>query len=159
MIYKHLKTNNLYEIIKDDILNCTNKDNEERMVLYIKYPFIGDKIFVREYSEFHRRFKLYEINSSDKSELIGVEVNKRELRLQEALLELRAAIDKAPSELITDTIWVNGDSIIDYIDVMLDDEAWIKHYKPCCSQKPAITRNEIIYCAKCALELEKWKMK
>ena len=57
--FKHLKTGNIYEMLRDDIINCTNINAEQIMVLYKtdKYP---DMLFVREKSEFYEKFKLLE---------------------------------------------------------------------------------------------------
>ncbi|MBQ3641015.1 DUF1653 domain-containing protein [bacterium] len=54
--YKHLKTGNIYEVIRDDVVNCTNANDDQIMVLYKteRYP---DKIFVREINEFNEKFK------------------------------------------------------------------------------------------------------
>ncbi len=54
--YKHLKTGNIYELIRDDVINCTNANDDQIMVLYKteRYP---DKIFVREIKEFNEKFK------------------------------------------------------------------------------------------------------
>ena len=54
--YKHLKTGNIYELIRDDVINCTNANDDQIMVLYKteRYP---DKIFVREIKEFKEKFK------------------------------------------------------------------------------------------------------
>lgn len=54
--FKHLKTGNIYEMIRDDVINCTNANDEQIMVLY-KNDNYPDKIFVREKSEFYLKFK------------------------------------------------------------------------------------------------------
>ena len=52
--FKHLKTGDLYEMIRDDVINCTNANDHQIMVLYKRdgYP---DLIFVREKEEFYRK--------------------------------------------------------------------------------------------------------
>ena len=54
--FKHLKTGNIYEMIRDDVINCTNINDDQIMVLY-KNDNYPDKIFVREKSEFYEKFK------------------------------------------------------------------------------------------------------
>ena len=57
--FKHLKTGNIYEMIRDDVINCTNINDDQIMVLY-KNDNYPDKIFVREKSEFYKKFKSLE---------------------------------------------------------------------------------------------------
>lgn len=54
--YKHLKTGNIYYLLRDDVINCTNANDHQTMVLYKRdgYP---DLIFVREKEEFFEKFK------------------------------------------------------------------------------------------------------
>ena len=54
--FKHLKTGDLYEMIRDDVINCTNANDHQIMVLYKRdgYP---DLIFVREKEEFYRKLQ------------------------------------------------------------------------------------------------------
>lgn len=54
--FKHLKTGNIYEMLRDDVINCTNANDEQIMVLY-KRVSIPDKIFVREKNEFYEKFE------------------------------------------------------------------------------------------------------
>lgn len=54
--FKHLKTGNIYEMIRDDVINCTNINADQIMVLY-KNDNYPDKIFVREKSEFYEKFQ------------------------------------------------------------------------------------------------------
>lgn len=54
--YRHLKTGNTYEMIRDDVINCTNANDHQIMVLY-KRPDFPDLIFVREKAEFYEKFK------------------------------------------------------------------------------------------------------
>lgn len=53
--YRHNKTGNIYEVLREDVINCTNANSEQIMVLY-QNPNIKDKIFVREKSEFYEKF-------------------------------------------------------------------------------------------------------
>ena len=55
--YKHLKTGNIYEVIRDDVLNCTNANDEQIMVLY-KNEQSPELFFVREKNEFLQKFEL-----------------------------------------------------------------------------------------------------
>ena len=55
--YKHLKTGNIYEVIRDDVLNCTNANDEQIMVLYKKEQS-PELLFVREKNEFLQKFEL-----------------------------------------------------------------------------------------------------
>lgn len=55
--YKHLKTGNIYEVIRDDVLNCTNANDEQIMVLY-KNEQSPELLFVREKNEFLQKFEL-----------------------------------------------------------------------------------------------------
>ena len=57
--FRHNKTGNIYEVIREDIINCTNANSEQIMVLY-QNPNIKDKIFVREKVEFYEKFTLLE---------------------------------------------------------------------------------------------------
>lgn len=54
--YTHIKTGNPYELIRDDVINCTNANDHQIMVLY-KRPDYPDLIFVREKNEFQQKFK------------------------------------------------------------------------------------------------------
>ncbi len=54
--FKHIKTGNIYEMLRDDVINCTNANSEEIMVLYINEQH-KDKIFVREKNEFYQKFQ------------------------------------------------------------------------------------------------------
>ena len=53
--YRNIKNGNIYEVIRDDVINCTNANDDQIMVLYKseEYP---DLIFVREKNEFHVKF-------------------------------------------------------------------------------------------------------
>ena len=53
--YIHNKTGNIYELIRDDVINCTNANDHQTMVLY-KNPQYPDLLFVREKAEFHQKF-------------------------------------------------------------------------------------------------------
>lgn len=52
----HLKTGDTYEMIRDDVKNCTNANDKQIMVLY-KRPEYPDLIFVREKEEFYTKFQ------------------------------------------------------------------------------------------------------
>ena len=54
---KNLKNGNIYEIIREDIINCTNSNDGELMVMYKNDKF-PDKIFVREKTEFYQKFEI-----------------------------------------------------------------------------------------------------
>ena len=53
--FKHNKTGNIYEVLREDVINCTNINSEQIMVLYQNLS-IKDKIFVREKNEFYEKF-------------------------------------------------------------------------------------------------------
>ena len=55
--FKHLKTGNIYEVIRDDVINCTNSNDGEIMILYKNDKF-PNKVFVRERTEFYQKFAL-----------------------------------------------------------------------------------------------------
>lgn len=54
--YRNIKNGNIYKVIREDVINCTNANDGQIMVLYKneKYP---DKIFVREINEFNIKFQ------------------------------------------------------------------------------------------------------
>ena len=54
--FLHLKTGDTYEMLRDDVINCTNANDHQTMVLYKRdgYP---DLIFIREKEEFYQKFK------------------------------------------------------------------------------------------------------
>lgn len=58
----HLKSGRIYLIISMEIINATNKDDGNLMVLYtgMKKDMSGIGIFVREYNEFFEKFKIIE---------------------------------------------------------------------------------------------------
>lgn len=58
----HLKTGNVYEMVRDDVINCTNANDEQKMVLY-KNPEFPDLIFVREKTEFYEKFKVFNVTN------------------------------------------------------------------------------------------------
>jgi hypothetical protein len=57
--FRHLKTGNIYEMVRDDVINCTNANDEQIMVLY-KRADKPDLIFVREKEEFYQKFEKIE---------------------------------------------------------------------------------------------------
>ncbi|MGM9994256.1 MAG: hypothetical protein ACI37R_05960 [Candidatus Avigastranaerophilus sp.] len=54
--YRNIKNGNTYEVLREDIINCTNANDKQIMVLYKsdKYP---DLLFVREINEFKIKFE------------------------------------------------------------------------------------------------------
>ena len=54
--FRHLKTGNIYEMLRNDVINCTNANSEQIMVLY-KSDLHQGKLFVREKNEFYEKFK------------------------------------------------------------------------------------------------------
>ncbi len=54
--FRHLKTGNIYEMLRNDVINATNANAEQVMVLY-KSDLYPDKLFVREKNEFYEKFK------------------------------------------------------------------------------------------------------
>ena len=54
--FTHLTTGDTYEMTRDDVINCTNANDHQTMVLYKRdgYP---DLIFVREKQEFYEKFQ------------------------------------------------------------------------------------------------------
>lgn len=55
-LFKHLKTGNTYEMVRDDVINCTNANDDQVMVLY-KRADLPNMIFVREKTEFYQKFE------------------------------------------------------------------------------------------------------
>ena len=54
MIYTHNKTGNVYEVLKDNVINATNGNQDgQKMILYKN---IKGEWFIREYNEFHLKF-------------------------------------------------------------------------------------------------------
>ncbi len=54
--FKHLKTGNIYYVIRDDVINCTNANDDQIMVMY-RRDDLPDKVFVREKNEFFQKFE------------------------------------------------------------------------------------------------------
>jgi len=54
--YKNIKNGNFYEVIRDDVINCTNANDDQIMVMYksLDHP---ELLFVREKSEFYVKFE------------------------------------------------------------------------------------------------------
>ncbi len=54
--FRNKKNGNIYDVIREDVINCTNANDGDVMVLYKNnnYP---DKIFVRERNEFYIKFE------------------------------------------------------------------------------------------------------
>lgn len=58
--FRHIKTGNIYELITDDVINCTNANDGQLMVIY-KRPDKPNMTFVREKSEFYTKFEPIEV--------------------------------------------------------------------------------------------------
>ncbi len=54
--FRHIKTGNTYFMIRDDVINCTNANDHQIMVLYER-PDFPELIFVREKEEFYKKFE------------------------------------------------------------------------------------------------------
>jgi len=52
-LYIHIKTNKIYYVFNQPIINTTNSNDQEIMILYTD----GEKGFCREVNEFNRKFK------------------------------------------------------------------------------------------------------
>ena len=54
--YRNIKNGNLYEVIRDDVINCTNANDDQIMVMYksLEHP---ELLFVREKSEYYVKFE------------------------------------------------------------------------------------------------------
>lgn len=57
ILYKHIKSGNLYYVIDDDMINATNELNGQRYVLYCSAENMNKK-FCREYQEFNEKFEV-----------------------------------------------------------------------------------------------------
>ena len=53
--FKNIKNGNIYEVIREDVINCTNANDNQIMVLY-KSEEHPDMLFAREKSEFYVKF-------------------------------------------------------------------------------------------------------
>ncbi|MCW7492496.1 hypothetical protein ND861_09820 [Leptospira sp. 2 VSF19] len=56
LVYKHLKTGNLY-LKLDEVKNCTNSNDGQQMIYYCEYGKETPLKFVREKSEFLEKFE------------------------------------------------------------------------------------------------------
>ena len=54
--YRNKKNGNIYEIVRDDVINCTNANDNQIMVLY-KSEEHPELLFVREIKEFNIKFE------------------------------------------------------------------------------------------------------
>ena len=54
--FRNIKNGNFYEVIRDDVINCTNANDDQIMVMYksLDHP---ELLFVREKSEFYIKFE------------------------------------------------------------------------------------------------------
>jgi hypothetical protein len=59
MQYRHKKSGRIYEVISESIINATNDQDGQNMIMYIgeKKDGSGKGIFVRESSEFFDKFE------------------------------------------------------------------------------------------------------
>lgn len=66
-VYVHLKTGNQYLVIHRGLINATNAQNGQRMVLYTPYVKDRDHVpwYIREESEFDAKFR--EIGPEDQT--------------------------------------------------------------------------------------------
>ncbi|MDO5306092.1 MAG: hypothetical protein Q4E87_11005 [bacterium] len=53
MKYRNLKKGTVYEVLQTDVINCTNAQDGQRMVLYTN----GELTFCREENEFYQKFE------------------------------------------------------------------------------------------------------
>lgn len=53
MNFLHKKSGNTYMLVFDNIINATNENEGQTMVLYTN----GEKLFVREIKEFYEKFE------------------------------------------------------------------------------------------------------
>lgn len=53
LLFKHNKTGNIYILLNEDIIECTNGREEKK---YCLYSNTEGKIFVREHDEFYDKF-------------------------------------------------------------------------------------------------------
>lgn len=53
---KHIKTGKLYSVINDNVTNCTNAHDGQRMVLYQDKD--SGRLFVRDWGEFQLKFEV-----------------------------------------------------------------------------------------------------
>lgn len=53
--YRHLKTGNIYYLIMDNVIECTNGREEKRYAVYMS-AHSGER-FCRESEEFHHKFE------------------------------------------------------------------------------------------------------
>ena len=54
-IYRNNKNKKLYEILTEDLINCTNANDGQEMVLYVSLE-AAEKKFCREKKEFFEKF-------------------------------------------------------------------------------------------------------
>ena len=54
--YRNIKNGNFYEVIRDDVINCTNANDDQIMVMYKSFDH-PELLFVREKSEFYVKFE------------------------------------------------------------------------------------------------------
>lgn len=54
-LYKHNKTGNIYILLNDELIECTNGREEKKYCLYANQ---AGEIFIRERDEFNQKFSL-----------------------------------------------------------------------------------------------------
>lgn len=54
-MYKHNRTGDIYKILNSNVINCTNAQEDEIMVIYSHYHD-DSLLFARERQEFYERF-------------------------------------------------------------------------------------------------------
>lgn len=53
MKYRNLKKGTIYEVLQTNVINCTNAQDGQKMVLYTN----GELTFYREEGEFYQKFE------------------------------------------------------------------------------------------------------
>lgn len=53
----HKKTGNIYFLLNDELIECTNGREDKKYCLYVS---LGGMVFVREADEFYQKFEKYE---------------------------------------------------------------------------------------------------
>lgn len=63
----HKKTGNMYILLNDDLIECTNGREDKKYCLYVN---LEGMVFIREHDEFYQKFEKWEISNEllDKSE-------------------------------------------------------------------------------------------
>lgn len=53
----HKKTGNMYILLNDDLIECTNGREDKKYCLYVN---LEGMVFIREHDEFYQKFEKYE---------------------------------------------------------------------------------------------------